>query len=389
MNYTERFQVVESPYSPTPVSTHTLTDIFRDESIELLLENDRYNVSNDVWERCLLDPVKTFLKKPGKSLRRDFVELGWKVAWLLSQQVTPQSHTSRRRYDKNLNIHPPQCPEELISLVEFLHSGSLVIDDIEDQSITRRGQPCLHLQVGLAPALNVGNWLYFVSGHMIDRLECDALTRVRLYAQLNRVMLRCHQGQAIDVSYKVTQLERGEIFNLTELSTRLKTGVLVGFATQLGALYFNLSEKMCETLYHFGEQIGLGLQMYDDLSGFMNESRWNKGCEDISRQRLTWVWSWLSRHSEVSDQDFSIIMSSLTQLSVRGDKAVNELISTEWWRADAEELRDQCLPYLISAESEIRSTIKGALDTLRHKLGNGEAHRIAVQAVIRLQNSYL
>ena len=90
MNYTERFQVVESPYSPTPAAPHTLTDMFRDESIDLLLENDRYNVSNDVWERCLLDPVKKFLKKPGKSLRRDFVELGWQVAWLLSQQVSQQ-----------------------------------------------------------------------------------------------------------------------------------------------------------------------------------------------------------------------------------------------------------------------------------------------------------
>ena len=52
-------------------------------------------------------------------------------------------------------------PEPVIDAVEMLHAGSLVIDDFEDGSWTRRGQPALHRVIGSARAVNAGNWMYF------------------------------------------------------------------------------------------------------------------------------------------------------------------------------------------------------------------------------------
>ncbi len=54
-----------------------------------------------------------------------------------------------------------QPPAMVIDAVEMLHTGSLVIDDFEDDSLTRRQQPALHRVVGPARAVNAGNWMYF------------------------------------------------------------------------------------------------------------------------------------------------------------------------------------------------------------------------------------
>ena len=44
---------------------------------------------------------------------------------------------------------------------EFVHNGSLMIDDVEDQSLKRRGEPCTYLKYGVDVAVNTGNFLYF------------------------------------------------------------------------------------------------------------------------------------------------------------------------------------------------------------------------------------
>jgi geranylgeranyl pyrophosphate synthase len=320
------------------------------------------------------------LQAPGKSLRRDFVELGWEIAYTLINEQALIGAPS----------HITKCPKALIYLVELLHSGSLIVDDIEDQSQTRRGQPCLHRQIGLAPALNIGNWLYFVSAHMIERLDCRPETRANIYAQLNRVMLRCHQGQAIDVSCQVTRYTRSEIPLHTETSTKLKTGVLVGFAIQLGALALEVDEDHAQSLYRFGEKIGLALQMYDDLSGFLNDTKWHKGCEDISRQRLTWVWSWIAQNPALDDQTFNEIMDELKSLSLeQGSKPITSEEKADEWTQKALALRAQCRPLLEDAEAHIHQVISDALTRLSSELRSDNACKAAYSALHRLKQSYL
>ena len=419
MNYTERFNPPENLYtqstSPTqqpnrrthPNSTVTphhrevhdsLLSLFEGSSAHELLELNRYGTGQNFWDHALLDPTKLFLKAPGKSLRREFVELGWALASAFIQEGRPN-------YDRVLaqvtGASGTSCPTALIHLIELLHTGSLIVDDIEDQSLTRRGQPCLHRQIGLAPALNIGNWLYFVSAHMIERLECSPRIKASIYTQLNRVMLRCHQGQAIDVSCKVTHYSRADIPSLTETSTRLKTGVLVGFAVQLGSLILDLDEEQSEQLYQFGERIGLALQMYDDLSGFLNDKKWHKGCEDIGRQRLTWVWSWLAQHPELSDDSFDDLMSQLKSLWLDPTPPIAFTNSGvirakghtendhEKWLHKAQALREQCRPLLISAENQIKREITDALFNLSAQLQSERADKVAQAAVLRLQRSYL
>ena len=79
--------------------------------------------------------------------------------------------------------------ETLISVVaEFVHNGSVIIDDIKDDSRTRRGEPTIHLRYGLPTAINAGNQLYFLpllalSGH-------PALTPEQRNEESYRVVIR-------------------------------------------------------------------------------------------------------------------------------------------------------------------------------------------------------
>jgi geranylgeranyl pyrophosphate synthase len=57
-------------------------------------------------------------------------------------------------------------PREVLlvgGLIELLHSASLVIDDIEDSSLLRRGKPCSHTVFGIDRAINSANLIYFLS----------------------------------------------------------------------------------------------------------------------------------------------------------------------------------------------------------------------------------
>ena len=58
-----------------------------------------------------------------------------------------------------------QAKDEVLKiggLIEMLHCASLIIDDIEDGSLMRRGQPCSHKVYGVDSAINAANLIYFL-----------------------------------------------------------------------------------------------------------------------------------------------------------------------------------------------------------------------------------
>jgi geranylgeranyl pyrophosphate synthase len=56
----------------------------------------------------------------------------------------------------------------ICGLTELIHNGSLIIDDIEDKSLMRRGDKCIHIKYGTDYAVNSGNLMYFAP---ITKLE--------------------------------------------------------------------------------------------------------------------------------------------------------------------------------------------------------------------------
>lgn len=60
-------------------------------------------------------------------------------------------------------------------LTEIVHNGSLIADDIEDQSQKRRGDLCIHHKFGIDYAINAGNFMYFAPLNNLEHyVESDA-----------------------------------------------------------------------------------------------------------------------------------------------------------------------------------------------------------------------
>jgi geranylgeranyl pyrophosphate synthase len=226
------------------------------------------------WQGALTGPLLQALGRDGKRFRSRLVEVAYRLG-PGSQGVA--------------------MPPELPLLVEALHAGSLIIDDIEDDSKSRRGAAALHLVVGVPLALNAGNWLYFLPHRLLERLSLPAAIELELRRAMDRAALRCHYGQALDLGVRLGSLSRGEVYEVVSLSTRLKTGSLLELAAEVGAIASGAAPELRAALGRFARAYGVALQMLDDLSGVCRPERAHKAHEDLSGGRPTWPWAWLSR----------------------------------------------------------------------------------------------
>jgi geranylgeranyl diphosphate synthase type 3 len=93
----------------------------------------------------------------------------------------------------------PSTLASIKDVIGCLHSASLVIDDIEDSSLTRRGRPCAHVAFGVPRALNAGNYAYFLALEKVLLLQNPSCVEV-----FTREMLNLHRGQGRDIVWRDT-----------------------------------------------------------------------------------------------------------------------------------------------------------------------------------------
>ncbi|HYP74915.1 MAG TPA: polyprenyl synthetase family protein [Polyangiaceae bacterium] len=245
-----------------------LAEEFDDRQLGKVLGSE-HRVPAHLWDAALVGPLLDFLGRPGKEFRARLVVMAWQLS--------------------GRNQSPPA---ELPLIVEALHCGSLIVDDIEDQSNERRGAPALHCRYGLPRALNAGNFLYFWALELLSRLNLPPITELALHRAFSRTLLACHQGQALDLSVDVTRLEQREVLPTVSAVTQLKTGKLCELAALMGALTAGAPQSRARAIADFAQELGVGLQMLDDLGGITSERRAHKGHEDLRHARPTWPWAW-------------------------------------------------------------------------------------------------
>ena len=232
---------------------------------------DNTDVCTGLLESLLFDPAREFLARPSKGLRAGLIHITHAIAGGTGSM-----------------------PSAAIDMIELLHSGSLIVDDIQDGADIRRGGPALHHVIGMPRALNTGNWLYFVALTRLDELALDAERARALSRATHRCLIDCHEGQSLDLALKVTEVSRVELPAVVRLVTQLKTGAPMGLAARLGATLAGASARQIEALVAFGTNAGIALQMLDDLGSLVSEPRHHKGLEDLRNQRVSWVWAWAS-----------------------------------------------------------------------------------------------
>lgn len=251
----------------------SLTDLVQRQVPNLFSPSAHPSVTGRVrdgrWEDALLAPVNDILSRPGKAIRARLVDAGYAL-------VRP-GH---------------KAPEAAGALVEILHAGSLVIDDIEDDSKVRRGGKAIHRVHGVPKALNAGNWMYFLAVRQIEELGLGHEATLALYRLVNRTLLDCHRGQALDLGLRVGEVSQSEVPTLVAETSLLKTGALTSLACALGTLVAGGTDEQVAAMERFGRELGLALQQLDDLGNLAGKGPASKRHEDLRNRRLTWPWAW-------------------------------------------------------------------------------------------------
>ena len=143
------------------------------------------------------------------------------------------------------------------SVVEFIHTATLVHDDIVDDSQVRRGQEAVHLRWGNEKTVLLGDYLYIKSMGMA--LSHDSLDVVRLLCE---VTLRMIEGEL----YQLTK--NGDV-DITEEQhfdiIRRKTAYLFGGCAEIGGRLGQVPEDQAEALREYGFNVGVAFQVIDDL----------------------------------------------------------------------------------------------------------------------------
>ncbi|ENR67992.1 polyprenyl synthetase family protein [Brucella abortus] len=160
-----------------------------------------------------------------------------------------------------------QAVLRVAAALECIHCYSLVHDDLPamDDDDLRRGQPTVHKAFDEAAAILAGDSLLTYAFDIIasDETELDATTRIKLVCALTRAsgLGGMAGGQAFDLMAETRKPDEAGIITLQAM----KTGALIRFACEAGAIIAGASQEDRERMAEFGSAIGLAFQLADDL----------------------------------------------------------------------------------------------------------------------------
>jgi farnesyl diphosphate synthase len=151
--------------------------------------------------------------------------------------------------------------------VELIHSYSLIHDDLPamDDASTRRGRPSCHLRFDEATAILAGDALQCLAFEVLadPATHPEAAVRCQLVAKLASAAgpRGMCGGQMIDLDAEGRTLGLAEVLELQ----RLKTGALLAFACEAGAILGAAPAAARATLRAYAADLGLAFQIQDDL----------------------------------------------------------------------------------------------------------------------------
>ncbi|MFB6081213.1 MAG: polyprenyl synthetase family protein [Halanaeroarchaeum sp.] len=149
---------------------------------------------------------------------------------------------------------------------EILHTGTIIVDDVEDEATLRRGDEAIHHKFGTDIALNAGNALYFIPLKIVAENPADLPPdrQLAVYEMLTHELNRTHLGQGTDIVWHnqcdidITEDEYLEM-------SACKTGCLGRIAGRLAALVSEQSTDVESAMADYAESLSIAFQIGDDI----------------------------------------------------------------------------------------------------------------------------
>ncbi len=237
--------------------------------LEALLGRSGYSYDRKAIEKAVLEPSRYLFGLGGKRIR----------SVLMLTVIDALGKNSEDYIEFSL-------------IPEIVHHGTLLHDDIEDNSPVRRGSEAVHVKYGVDIALNLGDFMfYFPMMALIDSKKLDRNTKSKVLEIYQREMLRLSIGQATDIAWHRAMVTPEEVTESQYLEMAyLKTGVLTGMASRIGAAIAGADDKAIEALGRLGATLGVAFQLQDDIlnvtESALSSGKGGKG-EDITEGKIT------------------------------------------------------------------------------------------------------
>ena len=177
-------------------------------------------------------------------------------------------------YDGPYHVH-------LAATVEFIHTATLLHDDVVDESAQRRGRPTANLLWDNKSSVLVGDYLFARSFQLMTETD-----NMRVLAILSNASATIAEGEVLQLT-AAQNLATDEGIYLQVV--RGKTAALFSAATQVGGVIASAPDAQVQALFNYGDALGIAFQIVDDLldyQGDPNATGKNIG-DDFRERKLT------------------------------------------------------------------------------------------------------
>lgn len=199
------------------------------------------------------------VNRKGKQMRPMFV-------FLIAKMVSEENQIKERTYRG-------------ASVIELIHTATLVHDDVVDDSNRRRGFFSINALWKNKIAVLVGD--YLLSKGLLLSIDNDDFDLLKIISVAVREM---SEGELL-------QIDKARRLNITEEVyfeiIRKKTATLIAACCAMGAKSVHASEEEVERMRHFGELIGMAFQIKDDLFDYGKEAIGKPTGIDIKEKKMT------------------------------------------------------------------------------------------------------
>ena len=153
---------------------------------------------------------------------------------------------------------------QLAAVVEFIHTATLLHDDVVDESDLRRGRKTANAVWGNAASVLVGDFLYSRSFQLM--VELQRMEVMRILADTTNLIA---EGEVLQLLH-VRNPDTDEAAYLRVIER--KTAVLFAAATRLGALLAGADSDTCDALHEYGLNLGYAFQIADDVLDYASDA---------------------------------------------------------------------------------------------------------------------
>jgi octaprenyl-diphosphate synthase len=154
---------------------------------------------------------------------------------------------------------------KLAAAVEFIHTATLLHDDVVDESSMRRSKPTANVLWGSKASILVGDFLFSQSFQLM--VDSNSIKAMKSLSKASAIISEGEVAQLVKLNQRriIDEAEYNEII-------MAKTAELFGVSCDVGAIIAGQSNEICEILKNFGRNLGKIFQIIDDLDDYLGST---------------------------------------------------------------------------------------------------------------------